>query len=715
MAIYMRCFRLQSFKFFSTRTSEILQLLNKDARVPYAVYRRCKYNMWICQYIQLNRYHTSCSLYKRRKTAEERKSSKLIEYSPKAKSEIVDVWRGITPSELSEILNQNLNYVYEIFLNQVHHPHTPIDDIKVLQLAIRRSGRRMRIIANPKDITKEVIKKDAYPRPPPKKDDLKPRPPVVTVMGHVDHGKTTLLDSLRQSNVVNQEFGGITQHIGAFSVTLKSGAKITFLDTPGHAAFTSMRKRGANVTDIVILVVAADDGVMEQTVESVRMARQAQVPILVAINKIDSPKADIEKAEKMLLEIGLQVEKLGGDIQAVPISALKKQNLDQLTEALILQAELLEIGGDPTGPVEATVIESQIHPHRGKLCTVIVQRGTLKKGDILVADAVMGRVRALKDEEGKPLQEVAPGYPAEIEGWKELPPAGAQVLQVESEKRAREVLKVREGIKDQEKLEEDAKEITKKMEQHNREYKEKLEMKRRLGRYKLKREGPRQPEISKDDNTIPTINLIVKADVDGTLEALLDTLDTYESTECKMDLVHYGVGSIIPTDVELAETFNAIIYAFNVDVPPNLKKTAEELNVVIKHFNVIYKLIDDIKEEINVTLPPKDVEETLGEAVVLQQFEITQGRKKNPVAGCRCVKGSLKRTAMYKIIRNGEVIHTGTLSSMRHLKDEVDVIKIDTECGLQLSEKSVNFQQGDKIICYEIKTIHQKINWDPGF
>lgn len=318
----------------------------------------------------------------------------MIEYPPKAKGEIIGVWKDITVAELANVLGQDINYVKDIFLNQVKTPDTVIRDMRLLQQAIRRSGHRMKFIANPKHNKQEeeIIEKDAYPRPPAPTSQLKPRPPVVTVMGHVDHGKTTLLDALRHSSVVDQEFGGITQHIGAFSVVLDSGARITFLDTPGHAAFSAMRARGANLTDIVVLVVAADDGVMDQTLESIRMAREAKgikflhkhvlcryinitVPIFVAINKIDSPKADIERTERMLVEAGIQIEKLGGDVQAIPISALKKQNLSQLTEALVLQAELLEIVADPTGPVEAVVVESRVHPVRGKVCTVVVQRG----------------------------------------------------------------------------------------------------------------------------------------------------------------------------------------------------------------------------------------------------------------------------------------------------------------------------------------------------
>lgn len=708
MALYTSCL-FQSILHASLNKYQKVNVVYR--RISSVVCRKSKQKVQYAQYLYPLNIHTSLLNFKRRKTAEERKSARIIEYSPKSKGDIVDVWRNITLEELAKVLNKDIQYVYDIFLNQFRNPQTPITDIKLLQQGIRRSGRRMRIIAKPTENIEEIIKHDVYPRPPPSKTELKPRPPVVTIMGHVDHGKTTLLDALRNSKVVDQEFGGITQHIGAFSVIFNSGACITFLDTPGHAAFTAMRSRGANVTDMVVLVVAADDGVMEQTLESIKMAKQARVPILVAINKIDSPKADISRTEKMLLECGIQVEKLGGDVQAIPISALKKQNLEQLTEALALQAELLEIGADPTGPVEAVVIESKLDQARGKLCTVIVQRGTLRKGDILVAGTSIAKVRALKDDKGKLLEEVTPGYPAEIEGWRELPQPGEQVLQVKTEKKAREVQRFRETEKESEKMKVDLKVIRLKEEQHNKEYKEKLELKRKLGRYKLKPEGPRKPEWQDDD--FPSLNVILRADVDGTLEAILNTLDTYDSESCKMDLVHYGVGSITETDIELAETFKGVIYAFNVDLPLNLKSRAAK--VPIKHHNVIYKLIDDIKEELNSRLPLKEEEDILGEATVLQVFEINQGRKTVPVAGCQCLTGLLKRSAEYRVVRKGEIIHTGTLSSMRHLKNEVDVIKSNTECGLQFLDKTVTFEKGDVIICFEKKLVPQKTDWDPGF
>ncbi|KAL3287115.1 hypothetical protein HHI36_001596 [Cryptolaemus montrouzieri] len=650
-------------------------------------------------------------MYKKRKDAENRKFTRPIEYSTKLP--VIKVWKNITPRDLGQILNRDMNYISQLFLNNLKHPNEPIEDMKLLQQAIRRSGHRIEIQANPTNKLKELEDRDIYPRPPADKSLLRPRPPVVTIMGHVDHGKTTLLDALRHSSIVEKEFGGITQHIGAFSIVLDSSATVTFLDTPGHAAFSAMRARGANITDIVVLVVAADDGVMEQTVESVRMAKQAKVPILIAINKIDSPKADIERTKRMLLEVGLQVEDMGGDIQTVPISALKKQNLNSLIEALVLQAELLEIKADYTGLVEAVVVESKIDIHRGKLCTIVVKRGTLRKGCVLVAGTAFGRVRLMRDADNNILNEVTPGYSAEIEGWKELPSAGEIVLEVDSEKRAREVVYLREDKKKLEKAEEDKVIVIQKAEEHRKEYEEKLKLKRKLGRYKLKQQGPRKSEYENDDKI--NLSIIIKGDVDGSVEAILDTLDTYDSNLCEMDLVHYGIGPITKGDLDLAQTFKAVIYAFNVECPNKIKEEAEQVGISIKPFNVIYKLVDDVKEELNSRLPPIEVEEICGEAVVLQQFEINQGKKKIPTAGCRCVKGTLKKSGFYKLIRNGEIIHAGSLSSLRHIKNEVDTIKTNLECGLQLADKSITFQQGDTLQCLEKVLKAQEITWDPGF
>ncbi|XP_044763644.1 translation initiation factor IF-2, mitochondrial [Coccinella septempunctata] len=665
------------------------------------------------EYDELKCLHTSVIQYKRRKTGEEIKTFKSMQYPEKSKMPLIQVWRQITPRELSQVLNKDMHYMSELFADKMVHPDYPIDDMKLLQLVMKRGGYRMEIIGKPVNELKELEDLDVHPRPKPDKSLLQPRPPVVTIMGHVDHGKTTLLDALRHTSVVEKEFGGITQHIGAFSVQLDSGAKVTFLDTPGHAAFYAMRARGANITDIVVLVVAADDGVMEQTVESIRMAKQARVPILIAINKIDSHKADIERTKRTLLEAGLQIEECGGDIQSVPISALKRQNLDALVEALVLQAELLEIKADYTGPVEAAVVESRVDPHRGKLCTIVIKRGTLKKGSVLVAGTAYGKVRSIRDADNRLMAQATPGYAVEIDGWKEFPSAGELVLEVESEKRAREVIRVREKKMSLEKAEAEKEIIMQKAKEHREEYEEKLKLKRKLGRFKLKQEGPRRPELEDDHRIL--FNMIIKGDVDGSVEAIIDTLDTYNSNLCEMDLVHFAVGTVTESDIELAKAFNAVIYAFNLDVPTHIQELAEKSEVPIKNFNVIYKLVDDVKDELNARVPPVEVEEVAGEATVLQQFMINQGKKQIPVAGCKCTKGTLKKNGVFKVIRNDEIIYTGPLSSLRHHKNEVETIKVNSECGLQLSDKTVTFQQGDTIQCLEKVLKPRHIDWDPGF
>lgn len=333
----------------------------------------------------------------------------------------------------------------------------------------------------------------------------------------------------------------------------------------------------------------------------------------------------------------------------------------------------------------------------------------------MVVGPSMGKVRAIRDSQGNILKEVAPGNPAEIEGWKDLPSPGELILQVASERQAREVIKVRQDKMAEARIAEDMVIIKEKQAHHEKQYREHLELKRSMGRYRLRNQGPRQPESSKEVDPNPSLNLVIKSDVDGTLEAVLNTLDTYDLTDCKMDLVHYGVGAVTENDIELASTFKALIYAFNIGCPPQIQELAKTLGVIIKYHNVIYKLVDDVKEEINQRLPQKQVDDIIGEATVLQQFEINIGRKKVLVAGCRCVKGTLRKSANYKLLRNNEVIHVGQLSSMKHLKDDTDVIKTNMECGLQLFDKTVTFEQGDTLVCFQTKLVDQVTSWDPGF
>ncbi|XP_063367747.1 translation initiation factor IF-2, mitochondrial [Cydia amplana] len=674
--------------------------------------------------IKARQLSVTCIYCKKRRSIEEKavetQGRQAIRYSPKAGSEVVGIWRNMTVRDVAEVLKKDVEHVFKVleFADKTsdinYKADTVIHNPQVVRDIVKISGSRFKLVPRPDEEAEVEENKDAVPAPPAPPEALRPRPPVVCVMGHVDHGKTTLLDALRDTSVVDQEFGGITQHIGAFEVKLASGETVTFLDTPGHAAFTAMRSRGAFATDIVVLVVAADDGVMEQTVESVRMAREANVPILVAINKIDKPGVNIENTMRSLAQHGVVCEALGGDIQAIPVSALKKTNLDTLVEALTLQAQLMELKADPSGYVEGVVIEAQLDPRTGKQATVLVQRGTLRRGSVIVAGSGWAKVRVLNSAEGRVVLEAPPSTPVSVLGWRELPSAGDQVLEVSSEKRAAEVMKWRHNQRMKEKQASDLEVIAAKAAAHRQQYRQQLERKRAMGRMRLRPVGPRQKMIQYDDH--PTLSVIVKGDVDGSVEAILDILETYDEHDTvRLDLVHFGVGPVTPNDLEIAEAFNAVIYAFNVDCPAPLVVEAKNKNIGLKKHNIIYKLVDDVKDELSARIPKRQEEEIIGEANVLQQFMVTEGKRKVPVAGCRCVKGALQRNALYRLIRGGEVIYEGKLSSMKHLKDEVSTIKRDMECGLRLDSTEVSVSPGDTLVCYKLVDASDRTGWDPGF
>lgn len=626
----------------------------------------------------------------------------------------------MTVQDIANVLKKDVDHVFKTleFADKTsdtdYHKDTVIHNPQIIRDIVKISGYRFKIVPRPEDMVVEEENKDALPSPPAPPGALRPRPPVVCVMGHVDHGKTTLLDALRDTSVVDTEFGGITQHIGAFEVKLSSGEKVTFLDTPGHAAFTAMRSRGAHATDIVVLVVAADDGVMEQTLESIRMAREANVPILVAINKIDKPGVNIERTMSSLAQHGIVCEELGGDVQAIPVSALRRQNLETLVEALTLQAQLMELRADPGGYVEGVVIEALLDPRTGKQATVLVQRGTLRRGAVIVAGTGWAKVRVLQSPEGAPVAEAPPSAPVAVLGWRELPSAGDQVLEVASEKRANEVMKWRHNQRMREKQQTDMEVIMAKEAQHKQQYQAALARKRAMGRYKIRPEGPRQKMILKDDH--PALNILIKGDVDGSVEAILDILETYDDhNTVRLDLVHFGVGPVTPNDLEIAEVFKAVIYAFNVECPPPLAVEAKKKDIPIKKHNIIYRLVEDVKDEISTRIPTRQEEEIIGEANVLQQFMVSEGKKKVPVAGCRCTKGNLARSALYRVIRGQQVVYEGKLASMKHLKEEVKSIKTDTECGLRFEDASFEVQPGDTVVCYKMVDVTDKTGWDPGF
>lgn len=408
--------------------------------------------------------------------------------------------------------------------------------------------------------------------------------------------------------------------------------------------------------------------------------------------------------------MGLELEEHGGDVQVIPISALKGTNLDLLAEAVSTQATLMELQSEYVGPVEGVVVESKTHSKRGKLSTAIVTRGTLRKGSILVSGLAHAKVRALFDHNSQPIDEATPGTPVEILGWRELPLAGDLILEVESDRKASSVLRYRQAESQKMKAEENVEHIKVKEEEHLEKYLAAREARRLAGKFKMRNKGPRQKEVAANDGS-PRVNVIIKGDVHGSVEAILDVFETYDRNDkCKLDVVHYGVGDITEGDIELAKTFNAIIYAFSVNVPVKASQS-----VSIRPCNIIYRLIDDLKEEISGKLQPVEVEEVIGEAYVLQQFMINDGRKQVAVAGSRCVNGTLKKKEKFKLIRNGEVIHVGELESMRHLKNEVDSIKNGVECGLRFKEPNVNPEQGDVLACFTTHMKAQKTDWDPGF
>ncbi|MES2749850.1 MAG: translation initiation factor IF-2 [Pseudomonadota bacterium] len=508
--------------------------------------------------------------------------------------------------------------------------------------------------------------------------DTTPRPPVVTVMGHVDHGKTSLLDALRHANVVSGEAGGITQHIGAYQVTSpESGKKITFIDTPGHAAFTAMRARGAKVTDIVILVVAADDGVMPQTIEAINHAKAAKVPMIVAINKIDKPDAKAERVRTELLQYEVQVESFGGEVVDVEVSAKNKTNLDKLLEMIALQSDLLDLKTNPDRPAEGTVIEAKLDRGRGPVATVLVQRGTLKVGDIIVAGAEMGRVRALISDQGVTLSEAGPSVPVEVLGFNGPPEAGDRLAVVESEARAREVTSYRAH----QKRENAAASIS-------------------GMRGSLEQMMSQLKTTGRKD-----FPLVIKADVQGSLEAILGSLEKLGTDEVAARILHAGVGGISESDVTLAEGFNAAIIGFNVRAHKEAASLAKRNGIEIRYYNIIYDLVDDVKKAMSGLLAPTLRETMLGNAQILEVFNISKVGK---IAGCRVTDGSVERGANVRLIRDNVVVHEGKLSTLKRFKDEVKEVQSGQECGMAF-ESYQDMRAGDVIECYRVETIQRSL------
>ncbi|MEI6160125.1 MAG: translation initiation factor IF-2, partial [Roseococcus sp.] len=503
-------------------------------------------------------------------------------------------------------------------------------------------------------------------------DALVSRPPVVTIMGHVDHGKTSLLDALRKTDVAGREAGGITQHIGAYQVETPSG-KVTFIDTPGHEAFTAMRARGAGVTDMVVLVVAADDGVMPQTIEAIKHARAANVPLIVAVNKIDKQGINLDRVRNELLQHEIVVESLGGETQEIQVSATKGTNLDKLLEAILLQSEILDLRANPDRPGEGTVIESKLDRGRGPVATVLVQKGTLKQGDIVVAGAEWGRARALVDNLGKPVKSAGPSVPVEILGLSGVPSAGENFIAVESETQAREVSEFRQ-----------------------RRAREKAAAALGAGRGTLndmlaRIQAGEQKEVA----------VVVKADVQGSAEAINVTLGKLGNDEVRIRVLHSAVGQITESDIQLAKASNAVVVAFNVRATSQAREMAQRDGVDIRYYSIIYQVSDDIEAIFKSRLAPVQRESFIGYAQILQVFEV---KRLGNVAGCRITEGVVKRGCGVRLLRDGVVIHEGELSTLRRFKDDVKEVTNGYECGMGFKNYD-DIRVGDQIECFETETV----------
>jgi len=547
---------------------------------------------------------------------------------------------------------------------------TDVIDADTAQLVAEELGHQVRRVAE-SDVEEGILGEED------EAGDLQPRPPVVTVMGHVDHGKTSLLDAIRKTKVVAGEAGGITQHIGAYQVTTDKGDKITFIDTPGHEAFTAMRARGAKVTDIVILVVAADDGVMPQTVEAINHARAAGVPLIVAINKIDKTGADPSRVRTDLLQHEVVVESMSGDVLEVEVSALKGTNLDKLLDAVLLQAELLELKANPDRPASGVVVEAKLDKGRGPVATVLVQRGTLRVGDIVVAGPEWGKVRALVNDHGDNVEEAGPSVPVEILGLNAAPGAGDQLVVVETEGRAREIAEYRQ-----------------------RQRREKLSARAAGARGSLE-----QMMTQLKESGLQEIPLVVKADVQGSAEAIIGALDKLGTEEVAARVIHTGVGGITESDVTLAAASEAPIIGFNVRANKQAREAAERDGVEIRYYNVIYDLVDDVKAAMSGLLAPAIRETFLGNAEILEVFNISKVGK---VAGCRVTEGKVERGASVRLIRDDVVIHEGKLGTLKRFKDEVKEVQAGQECGMGF-ENYHDIRQGDVIECFRVEEVERTL------
>jgi translation initiation factor IF-2 len=601
-----------------------------------------------------------------------RERQKKQTVGPQAQQKIqreVVVPEAITIQELANrMAERGVDVIKYLMKDGAMHKITDVIDADTAQLIAEEFGHTVRRVSEA-DVEEGFIGAEDLA------EDVQHRAPVVTIMGHVDHGKTSLLDAIRATNVVGQEAGGITQHIGAYQVETSSGQKITFIDTPGHEAFTAMRARGAKVTDIVVLVVAADDGVKPQTVEAINHAKAAKVPLIVAINKIDKPGADPQRVRTELLNHEIVVESLGGETLEIEVSALKKTGLEKLLEAILLQAEVLELTANPDRPAEGVIVEAKLERGRGPVGTALIQRGTLRLGDLLVAGSAWGRVRALINDLGEHVKEAGPSVPAEVLGFDSAPEAGDQFAVVENEARAREITNYR------------------------------LRERRRRLAVAGQRGSLEQMMTQLKATGTKEFTLLVKGDVQGSVEAIVAALDKLGTDEVRARIIHAGVGGITESDISLAATSGAVVLGFNVRANAQAREAAEREGVEIRYYAVIYDLVDEVKQAMSGLLAPTTRETFLGNAEVLEVFTISKVGK---VAGCRVTEGKVERGAHVRLIRDNVVVHEGRLSTLKRFKDEVKEVVTGQECGMAF-EGYQDMRQGDVIECFEVEHVQRTL------
>lgn len=611
----------------------------------------------------------SVARYRRKLERERQKSQEMRTEGQRVIREVV-VPEAITVQELANRMAERAADVIKTLMGMdVMVTATQTIDADIAELVVEEFGHKIKRVS-------EADVEDGLGGGEDDEDNLQPRAPVVTVMGHVDHGKTSLLDALRATDVASGEAGGITQHIGAYQVQLSTGDKISFIDTPGHAAFTEMRARGAQVTDIVVLCVAADDGIMPQTIEAIHHAKAAEVPIIVAINKMDKPDADAGRVRTELLQHDLQVEEMGGDVLSIEVSALKKTNLDKLAEAILLQSELLDLRANPDRPAEGVVVESKMEQGRGSVSTVLVQRGTLRVGDIFVAGSEWGRVRAMVDAHGEQMDEAGPSMPVEVLGLNGTPEAGDEVVVVDSEGRAREICEFRSRRK------------------------------RDASASALAGRGTLEQMFERiKEGEAQSLPIVLKADVHGSMEAISSALGNLSTDEVRVQILHAAVGGINESDVTLARASGAPIVAFNVRANPQARDLAKRDGVDIRYYSIIYNLTDDMKKMLSGMLAPEVRETFLGYAEVKEVFAVSKVGK---VAGCLVTEGQVKRGSAVRLIRDDVVIHQGELSQLKRFKDDAKEVTSGTECGMAFANYQ-DIQVGDVIECFDVEEVAREL------